>query len=86
MQAQTEELDRPLKTHPHSLNEGHKDLEEQEEEIRSLEAELKSKKARLQHYKYVLDLALPKHERHARIITEQQQYLASLESEAEVVG
>ena len=52
MQAQAEELDRPPKTHSHSLDEGHKDLAAQEEEIRIFEAELKSMKARFQHYKY----------------------------------
>jgi site-specific recombinase XerD/uncharacterized small protein (DUF1192 family) len=82
MQAQAEELDRPPKSHSHSLDEVHKDLAAQEEEITSLEAELKSKKVRFQHYKYIMDLALPKHERHARIIIEQQQHLATLESES----
>jgi len=82
MQAQAEELDRPPKSHFHSLDEGLKDLTAQEEEILSLEAELKSKKAKFQHYKYIMALALPKHERHAIIIVEQQQHLAALESES----
>ena len=82
MQAQAEEQATPAKTYSHSINAGHKDLIEQEEEVRSLEAQLKSKKAKLQHYKYIIDLTLPKLERHAKIIAEQQQHLASLDVEA----